>query len=218
MPPTPHCSLRTARSANSSRTTPAHGQGVWTRQIHGSEGLTRIAPRPLRAAHHSPQEWTGRSATKACSHLVPDFHLEPITAALFGGERLWGYDFPFQRNRPQADRNRVRRVGPGHRKRRLDRGGCKPRARVQWRSLTPCWNPKRAGRSCPDYGGGAGGGGRRLPTGDRRRVGVGVGPCRRATAVGAGINLITNDVVVMLALQWAPVGWRLQNHKLRIRG
>ena len=32
--------------------------------------------------------------------LVPDFHLEPIIAALFGGDRLWGYEFPF----PVTDR------------------------------------------------------------------------------------------------------------------
>jgi hypothetical protein len=27
--------------------------------------------------------------------LVPDFVLEPATAALFGGDRLWQYSFPF---------------------------------------------------------------------------------------------------------------------------
>jgi hypothetical protein len=27
--------------------------------------------------------------------LVPNFRLDPVTAALFGGDRLWRYDFPF---------------------------------------------------------------------------------------------------------------------------
>jgi hypothetical protein len=28
--------------------------------------------------------------------LVPDFHLDRATAALFGGDRLWHYEFPFE--------------------------------------------------------------------------------------------------------------------------
>src|SRR5262249_54756188 len=31
---------------------------------------------------------------------VPEFHLDETTAALFGGERLWRYEFPF----PETDR------------------------------------------------------------------------------------------------------------------
>lgn len=36
----------------------------------------------------------------ALLELVPDFALDEATAALFGGERLWRYDFPF----PETDR------------------------------------------------------------------------------------------------------------------
>ena len=76
-----------------------HGQGVWTRQIHGSAGSLEL-----------PSDRSGQLITlhkdgesicdESLLDLVPDFHLEPITAALFGGDRLWGYDFPF----PVTDR------------------------------------------------------------------------------------------------------------------
>ena len=77
----------------------AHGQGVWTRQIHGSAGSLEL-----------PSDRSGQLITlhkdgeSICDDslldLVPDFHVEPITAALFGGDRLWGYEFPF----PVTDR------------------------------------------------------------------------------------------------------------------
>ncbi len=72
-----------------------HGQGVWTRQIHGSAGSLEL-----------PSDRSGQLITlhkdgesicdESLLDLVPDFHLEPMTAALFGGDRLWGYAFPFQ--------------------------------------------------------------------------------------------------------------------------
>lgn len=72
----------------------AHGAGVWTRQIHGSAGsfdLPNDRSGGLITLHRD-----GTSISDASLlDLVPDFHLEPVTAALFGGERLWGYDFPF---------------------------------------------------------------------------------------------------------------------------
>ena len=77
----------------------AHGQGVWTRQIHGSAGSLEL-----------PSDRSGQLITlhkdgeaicdESLLDIVPDFHLEPITAALFGGDRLWGYEFPF----PVTDR------------------------------------------------------------------------------------------------------------------
>ena len=76
-----------------------HGQGVWTRQIHGSAGSLEL-----------PSDRSGQLITlhkdgeaicdESLLDLVPDFHVEPITAALFGGDRLWGYEFPF----PVTDR------------------------------------------------------------------------------------------------------------------
>ena len=77
----------------------AHGQGVWTRQIHGSAGSLDLAPD--RSGQLITLHKDGDSICDASLlDLVPDFHLEPITAALFGGDRLWGYDFPF----PLTDR------------------------------------------------------------------------------------------------------------------
>ena len=80
----------------------AHGQGVWTRQIHGSEGSLEL-----------PSDRSGQLITlykdgeSICDEsllaLVPEFHLEPIVAALFGGDRLWGYDFSF----PETDRKLI---------------------------------------------------------------------------------------------------------------
>lgn len=77
----------------------AHGQGVWTRQIHGSAGSLELPSDrsgQLITLHKDGKEICDASLLD----LVPDFHLEPITAALFGGDRLWGYDFPF----PVTDR------------------------------------------------------------------------------------------------------------------
>lgn len=76
-----------------------HGQGVWTRQIHGSEGSLEL-PND-RSGQLITLHKDGESICDASLlDLVPDFHLEPITAALFGGGRLWGYQFPF----PETDR------------------------------------------------------------------------------------------------------------------
>ncbi|MCY3710038.1 MAG: Gfo/Idh/MocA family oxidoreductase [Caldilineaceae bacterium] len=72
----------------------AHGQGVWTRQIHGSAGSLELPPD--RSGQLITLHKDGETVSDASLlDLVPDFHLEPIAAALFGGERLWGYDFPF---------------------------------------------------------------------------------------------------------------------------
>ena len=77
----------------------AHGQGVFTRQIHGSAGSLELPSD--RSGQLITLHKDGESICDASLlDLVPDFHLEPITAALFGGDRLWGYDFPF----PETDR------------------------------------------------------------------------------------------------------------------
>ena len=76
-----------------------HGQGMWTRQIHGSEGSLELPSD--RSGQLITLHKDGESICDASLlDLAPDFHLEPITAALFGGGRLWGYHFPF----PETDR------------------------------------------------------------------------------------------------------------------
>ncbi|MEM7134111.1 MAG: Gfo/Idh/MocA family oxidoreductase [Chloroflexota bacterium] len=72
-----------------------HGQGIWSRQIHGSLGSFDL-----------PNDRSGKIITLNRSgeiinderllELVPDFHLNRATATLFGGDRLWRYDFPFE--------------------------------------------------------------------------------------------------------------------------
>lgn len=79
-----------------------HGQGVWTRQIHGSGGALELPPD--RSGQLITLHRDGESICDAgLLDLAPDFYLEPAAAALFGGERLWGYDIPF----PETDRKLI---------------------------------------------------------------------------------------------------------------
>lgn len=80
-----------------------YGQSLWTRRIHGSHGSMVL-----------PQDRSGGTITLKIEgddvisddqvlELLPDFHLDPITASLFGGNRLWRYRFPF----PETDRKNI---------------------------------------------------------------------------------------------------------------
>jgi predicted dehydrogenase len=73
-----------------------HGQGIWNRQIHGSKGSMDM-----------PNDRSGKILKLTLNRkeviddasildLAPDFHLDEATAKLFGGDRLWKYDFPFE--------------------------------------------------------------------------------------------------------------------------
>ena len=78
----------------------ARGQGGWKRAIYGSKGSMDL-----------PGDRSGRRLTlflegkesiddERLLEMVPDFHLDEGTAALFGGERMCEYEFPF----PETDR------------------------------------------------------------------------------------------------------------------
>lgn len=80
-----------------------YGQGIWTRRIHGSRGSMTL-----------PQDRSGGTIIlniegedvfddERMLNLVPDFHLDTITAGLFGGNRLWRYQFPFS----ETDRKNI---------------------------------------------------------------------------------------------------------------
>lgn len=78
----------------------AHGRGYWHRAIYGSGGSLDL-----------PGDRSGDTITLTLADgtlhdgasildLVPSFHLDEATTALFGGPRLWRYAFPF----PETDR------------------------------------------------------------------------------------------------------------------
>ena len=77
-----------------------HGRGLGAHAIYGSRGSMNPGGArngvPPRLALDNQEEITG----EALLDLVPDFHLDGITARLFGGERLGSYQMPF----PNADR------------------------------------------------------------------------------------------------------------------
>jgi len=77
-----------------------HGQGVWQRVIYGSKGSMHLpsdrSGRPISMS----VDGKGSISNEAILEFIPDFHLSGATAALFGGERIWHYEFPF----PETDR------------------------------------------------------------------------------------------------------------------
>lgn len=78
----------------------AHGEGFGRMAIYGSQGSLRSAGarngRPL-TLHLTDG---GEVEEEAILDLVPDFHLDELTARLFGADRLTSYPFAF----PEADR------------------------------------------------------------------------------------------------------------------
>jgi predicted dehydrogenase len=72
------------------------GQGIWARQIHGSQGsldLPHDRSGQLITLYRAGQEPIN---DQRLLDLVPDFHLDQATATLFGGDRLWRYEQPFE--------------------------------------------------------------------------------------------------------------------------
>ena len=71
------------------------GDGLWARQIHGSLGSMTLpgdrSGRPIQLNLHGK----GKIDSDQILELVPDFRLDPVTSSLFGGDRLWNYQYPF---------------------------------------------------------------------------------------------------------------------------
>ncbi len=80
-----------------------HGQGLWIRQIHGSKGSMDMPNDRSGRILKLTLERTNHIDNESILELVPDFHLDEATATLFGGDRLWKYDFPFE----QTDRKLI---------------------------------------------------------------------------------------------------------------
>lgn len=80
-----------------------HGQGLWSRQIHGSKGSMDMpndrTGKPLKLT----LDRTHVVDNEAILDLAPEYKLDEATATLFGGERLWRYEFPFE----QTDRKLI---------------------------------------------------------------------------------------------------------------
>jgi predicted dehydrogenase len=71
-----------------------HGERIWTRQIFGSAGSLSL-PVDRSGAAIVLQRGGEEIRGAALLDLAPDFRLDPVTAALFGGERLAAFDLPF---------------------------------------------------------------------------------------------------------------------------
>ncbi len=73
----------------------AHGRGFFQRNLYGSQGSLDL-PKDRSGGQLTVHLSGGESISgEAVLDLVPDFALEPATAALFGGDRLWQYSLPF---------------------------------------------------------------------------------------------------------------------------
>ncbi|MBI2505721.1 MAG: Gfo/Idh/MocA family oxidoreductase [Candidatus Latescibacteria bacterium] len=80
-----------------------HGQGLWQRTLYGSRGSMNLPGD--RSGQRLQLTLAGKEPLddQRLLDLVPGFCLDPTTAALFGGERLYEYRFPF----PEIDRKLI---------------------------------------------------------------------------------------------------------------
>jgi predicted dehydrogenase len=77
----------------------SHGKGFWQREIHGSQGsmdLPNDRSGQVIRLHLAGEEGKQVIDDGRLLDFVPDFRLDEATATLFGGERLWRYEFPFE--------------------------------------------------------------------------------------------------------------------------
>ena len=72
-----------------------HGQGLWQRVIYGSNGSLNLPSDRSGKPVVAILDDKGTINNERILELIPDYHLEDMTAKLFGGERIWHYDFPF---------------------------------------------------------------------------------------------------------------------------
>ena len=77
-----------------------HGQGTRQRVIYGSKGSLHLPGDRSGNPITITLDGKGAISDERVLEFVPEFHLNRVTAALFGGERLWRYEFPF----PEIDR------------------------------------------------------------------------------------------------------------------
>ncbi|MBI4553834.1 MAG: Gfo/Idh/MocA family oxidoreductase [Candidatus Latescibacteria bacterium] len=73
----------------------AHGRGFWHRAVYGERGSLDLPGDRSGQPINLTLDDGGLIEGAAILDLVPDFHVDDATAALFGGTRLWRYSFPF---------------------------------------------------------------------------------------------------------------------------
>ena len=77
-----------------------YGRGLRQRLIYGSKGSLHLPGDRTGNPVTLTLEGEGTISDESILDFIPEFGLDRITAALFGGERIWRYDFPF----PETDR------------------------------------------------------------------------------------------------------------------
>lgn len=77
----------------------AWGKGSWLRQIHGSKGSMTLPGDRSGGVISLQIDGEGTITDEKLLDLVPDFRLDAVTTDLFGGDRLWQFNFPF----PETD-------------------------------------------------------------------------------------------------------------------
>ena len=81
----------------------AHGENIWKRSIHGSGGSLDLPGDRSGQRLVLHRDGEDPIDDQALLELVPNFELDEATAALFGGNRLCEYTFPF----PETDRKLI---------------------------------------------------------------------------------------------------------------
>lgn len=72
-----------------------HGQGIRQRIVYGSKGLLNLPGDRSGNPISMTLDGKGAIGDESILEFVPEFHLDKVTAALYEGERIWHYDFPF---------------------------------------------------------------------------------------------------------------------------
>jgi predicted dehydrogenase len=71
------------------------GQGIWQRAVFGSKGSLNLpgdrSGKPVTLAI----DGKGVANNEQILDMIPEYHLDDITAKLFGGERICSYELPF---------------------------------------------------------------------------------------------------------------------------
>ncbi len=73
-----------------------HGQGMWQRLIFGSKGFLSLPADRSGRPMHLALDGQETLSDERLLDFVPDFRLDEATTVLFGGDRLWRYDQPFE--------------------------------------------------------------------------------------------------------------------------